>query len=126
MARLAGDADDPALRDRLVLAHAPMVKWIAYRKVRELPAWCDMEDFISAGVEAILRSLDRYDPAKGATLKQSRGRGSTAPSWTSCASTTGRRARSGAACAPPATRRTTSPRSTAATPPARSSPTPPG
>jgi RNA polymerase sigma factor for flagellar operon FliA len=62
--------DDPALRDRLVLAHAPMVKWIAYRKVRALPAWCDMDDFISAGIEAILRSLDRYDPAKGATLEQ--------------------------------------------------------
>ena len=61
---------DPALRDRLVLAYAPMVKWIAYRKVRELPAWCDMDDFISAGVEAILRSLDRFDPAKGATLEQ--------------------------------------------------------
>ena len=69
VARLACD-DDPALRDRLVLAHAPMVKWIAFRKVRELPAWCDMDDFISAGVEAILRSLDRFDPSKGATLEQ--------------------------------------------------------
>jgi RNA polymerase sigma factor FliA len=61
---------DPALRDRLVLGFAPMVKWIAYRKVRELPAWCDMDDFVSAGLEAILRSLDRFDPAKGATLEQ--------------------------------------------------------
>jgi RNA polymerase sigma factor for flagellar operon FliA len=61
---------DPKLRDRLVLTFAPMVKYIVYRKVRELPAQCDVEDFISCGLEALIRSIDRYDPAKGATLEQ--------------------------------------------------------
>jgi RNA polymerase sigma factor for flagellar operon FliA len=61
---------DPALRDRLVLTFAPMVKYIVYRKVREMPARCEVEDFISCGLEALIRSIDRYDPEKGATLEQ--------------------------------------------------------
>ena len=61
---------DPRLRDRLVLSLAPMVKYIVYRKVREIPARCEVEDFISAGLEALIRSIDRYDPEGGATLEQ--------------------------------------------------------
>ena len=59
-----------ALRDRLVLTFAPMVKYIVYRKVREIPARCEVDDFISCGLEALIRSIDRYDPEKGATLEQ--------------------------------------------------------
>src|SRR5690242_7078524 len=62
--------NDPALRDRLVLTFAPLVKYIVYRKVREMPARCEVEDFISCGLEALMVSIDRYDPAKGATLEQ--------------------------------------------------------
>src|SRR6202453_3889510 len=58
------------MRDRLVLTLAPMVKYIVYKKIREIPARCDVEDFISCGLEALIRSIDRYDPAKGATLEQ--------------------------------------------------------
>ncbi len=61
---------DARLRDRLVLTFAPMVKYIVYRKVREIPARCEVEDFISCGLEALIRSIDRYDPGKGATLEQ--------------------------------------------------------
>ncbi len=65
--RASGDA---RLRDQLVLTLAPMVKYIVYRKVREIPARCEVEDFISCGLEALLRSFDRDDPARGATLEQ--------------------------------------------------------
>ena len=61
---------DATLRDRLVLTLAPMVKYIVYRKVREIPARCEVEDFISCGLEALMRSIDRYDPERGATLEQ--------------------------------------------------------
>jgi RNA polymerase sigma factor for flagellar operon FliA len=61
---------DAGLRDRLVLTFAPMVKYIVYRKVREIPARCEVDDFISCGLEALIRSIDRYDPDKGATLEQ--------------------------------------------------------
>jgi RNA polymerase sigma factor for flagellar operon FliA len=61
---------DTRVRDRLVLTLAPMVKYIVYRKVREIPARCEVEDFISCGLEALLKSIDRYDPERGATLEQ--------------------------------------------------------
>jgi RNA polymerase sigma factor for flagellar operon FliA len=62
--------NDKALRDRLVLTFAPLVKYIVYKKVREMPARCDVEDFMSCGLEALIQSVDRYDPEKGATLEQ--------------------------------------------------------
>ncbi len=61
---------DPRLRDRLVMTYAPLVKYIVYKKIRELPARCEVEDFISCGLEALITSIDRYDPAKGATIEQ--------------------------------------------------------
>src|SRR3712207_3697831 len=61
---------DRKLRDRLVLTFAPLVKYIVYKKAREMPARCDVEDFMSCGLEALIHSIDRYDPAKGATLEQ--------------------------------------------------------
>ena len=64
------ETNDQALRDRLVLTFAPLVKYIVYKKVREMPARCEVEDFISCGLEALIQSIDRYDPAKGATLEQ--------------------------------------------------------
>jgi RNA polymerase sigma factor FliA len=61
---------DQQVRNRLVMTYAPLVKYIVFRKVRELPARCDVEDFLSCGLEALMASIDRYDPAKGATLEQ--------------------------------------------------------
>jgi RNA polymerase sigma factor FliA len=61
---------DRALRDRIVLTFAPLVKYIVYKKVREMPARCDVEDFMSCGLEALIQSIDRFDPEKGATLEQ--------------------------------------------------------
>jgi RNA polymerase sigma factor FliA len=58
------------VRNRLVMTYAPLVKYIVFKKVRELPARCEVEDFISCGLEALIASIDRYDPAKGATLEQ--------------------------------------------------------
>jgi RNA polymerase sigma factor for flagellar operon FliA len=65
--RLSGD---PRERDRLIFMFMPMVRYIVYRKVREVPAECDVEDYLSCGVEALIRSIERYDPGKGASLEQ--------------------------------------------------------
>jgi RNA polymerase sigma factor for flagellar operon FliA len=65
--RSSGDRE---LRDRLVFMFMPMVRYIVYRKVREVPAQCEVEDFLSCGLEALIRSIERYDPSKGATLEQ--------------------------------------------------------
>ena len=61
---------DVRARNRLVMTYAPLVKYIVFKKVRELPARCEVEDFISCGLEALIASIDRYDPSKGATLEQ--------------------------------------------------------
>src|SRR4051795_12186333 len=61
---------DLQARNRLVMTFAPLVKDIVYKKIRELPARCEGEDFISCGLEALIASIERYDPAKGATLEQ--------------------------------------------------------
>src|SRR5690349_11994935 len=61
---------DLQVRNRLVMTYAPLVKYIVFKKVRELPARCEVEDFISCGLEALIASIDRYDPDKGATLEQ--------------------------------------------------------
>src|SRR6201989_176446 len=62
--------DSLQVRNRLVMTYAPLVKYIVFKKVRELPARCEVEDFISCGLEALIASIDRYDPEKGATLEQ--------------------------------------------------------
>src|SRR2546421_195721 len=61
---------DQRTRDRLIMTFAPLVKYIVFKKIRELPARCEVEDFISCGLEALIASIDRYDPEKGATLEQ--------------------------------------------------------
>jgi RNA polymerase sigma factor for flagellar operon FliA len=64
------DRRDTRSRDRLVVAYAPMVRYIASRKVRELPAHCDLDDLASAGLVALMEAIDRFDPTKGATFEQ--------------------------------------------------------
>ena len=61
---------DTRSRDRLILAYAPMVRYIASRKLRELPSHCDLDDLASSGLVALLEAVDRFDPAKGATFEQ--------------------------------------------------------
>jgi RNA polymerase sigma factor FliA len=61
---------DARLRDRLVIAYAGIVKHIVYRKVRELPAWCEVDDLLSCGIEALIAAVDRFDPERGATFEQ--------------------------------------------------------
>jgi RNA polymerase sigma factor FliA len=60
---------DLSLRNRLVLTYVPLVKHIVYKKLRELPASCEVEDLISCGIESLIAAIDRYDPAKGAGLE---------------------------------------------------------
>jgi RNA polymerase sigma factor for flagellar operon FliA len=64
------ETGDTGARDRLVFSLAPIVKSIVYRKIREIPAYREVDDYLSCGLEALIRSIDRYDPDKGATLEQ--------------------------------------------------------
>jgi RNA polymerase sigma factor for flagellar operon FliA len=63
------ETGDISLRNRLVLTYVPLVKHIVYRKLRELPASCEVDDLISCGIESLILALDRYEPGKGASLE---------------------------------------------------------
>jgi RNA polymerase sigma factor for flagellar operon FliA len=47
-----------------------MVRYLAARKGRGLPAHVDIEDLVSCGLLALVAAVDRFDPAKGATFEQ--------------------------------------------------------
>jgi RNA polymerase sigma factor for flagellar operon FliA len=61
---------DQKARDELVLSYGAMVNYLASRKVRELPAHCEVEDLTSCGLLALISAVDRFDPALGATFEQ--------------------------------------------------------
>ena len=61
---------DVKLRDRLIFTYAPMVKYIVYSKIKEVPSRCEMSDLVSCGIEALMHSIERYDPTMGPTLEQ--------------------------------------------------------
>ena len=63
------ETGDLVLRNRLVLTYVPLVKHIVYKKIRELPASCEVDDLISCGIETLIGAIDRYDPSKGASLE---------------------------------------------------------
>ena len=61
---------DEGARDQLVLAYSPMVKYLASRKVRELPSHCELDDLVSCGLIALIEAVERFDPRKGASFEQ--------------------------------------------------------
>lgn len=61
---------DGVSRNRLILAYAPMVRYIASRKLRELPSHCDLDDLASCGLLALLEAVDRFDPLKSPSFEQ--------------------------------------------------------
>src|SRR3954454_3234982 len=64
------ETDDPGVRDRLILSLAPMVEQIVGKRTRRMPRHCEVDDFLSAGIEALIRALDRFDPTHGVSLEQ--------------------------------------------------------
>jgi RNA polymerase sigma factor for flagellar operon FliA len=53
---------DKALRDRLILTYAPLVKYVAGRLGSGLPAHVDDDDLISYGLLGMIGAIERYDP----------------------------------------------------------------
>jgi RNA polymerase sigma factor FliA len=51
-----------ALRDRLILTYAPLVKYVAGRLGSGLPAHVDDDDLISYGLLGLIGAIERYDP----------------------------------------------------------------
>jgi RNA polymerase sigma factor for flagellar operon FliA len=53
---------DRALRDRLILTYAPLVKFVAGRLGASLPAHVDEQDLVSYGLLGLISAIERFDP----------------------------------------------------------------
>ena len=53
---------DRALRDRLILTYAPLVKFVAGRLGAGLPAHVDEQDLVSYGLLGLIGAIERFDP----------------------------------------------------------------
>jgi RNA polymerase sigma factor FliA len=69
---------DKALRDRLIVAYSPLVKYVAGRLGSGLPAHVEEADLVSYGLLGLIGAIERYDPdrdIKFETYAMSRIRG---------------------------------------------------
>ncbi len=57
----AGQSD----RDKAVMEHGDLVKYIAFRLISRLPDHIAVEDLISAGVLGLIDAIEKYDSAQG-------------------------------------------------------------
>jgi RNA polymerase sigma factor FliA len=62
-ARYAEDRDT-ALRDRLILHYAPLVKYVAGRVGSGLPAHVEQADLVSYGTFGLIDAITRYEPSR--------------------------------------------------------------
>jgi RNA polymerase sigma factor for flagellar operon FliA len=53
---------DRALRDRLILNYAPLVKYVAGRLGSGLPAHVEDDDLVSYGLLGLIGAIERFDP----------------------------------------------------------------
>lgn len=67
------------VRERLLLAHAPLVKYLAYRIGSRLAGGVDYDDLVGDGLLGLIEAIDRFDPkhqVRFKTYAESRIRGS--------------------------------------------------
>ena len=58
------EEEDPRARERLVLAYAPLVKYVAGRMSSGLPSHVEEADLISYGLLGLISSIERFEPAR--------------------------------------------------------------
>lgn len=56
---------DSALRDRMIVQYAPLVKYVVGRMAVSMPGVLGSEDIISYGTIGLIQAVDRYDPSVG-------------------------------------------------------------
>ena len=58
------DDGDPGARERLTLAYAPLVKYVAGRMSSGLPAHVEEADLISYGLLGLISAIERFEPER--------------------------------------------------------------
>lgn len=56
---------DQAIRDRLVLHYAPLVKYVAGRVGTGLPSHVDGADLVQSGIFGLVDAIEKFEPARG-------------------------------------------------------------
>jgi len=64
-ARTPGSAE----RDELLLAHAPLVKFLAHRIARRLSGSIDVNDLVGDGMLGLIEAIDSFDPKRRVRFK---------------------------------------------------------
>ena len=55
----------PELRDEIIVAYAPLVRFVVGRLGIPATSMLDAEDLVSYGMIGLINAVDRYDPARG-------------------------------------------------------------
>lgn len=63
------DTADPALRNRLVLQYAPLVKYVAGRLRTRMPDSVEQDDLVSDGVLGLMDAIERFEPNRGLSFQ---------------------------------------------------------
>jgi RNA polymerase sigma factor for flagellar operon FliA len=56
---------NPALREKLIIEYAPLVKLVAGRLLMHVGQYVDFEDLASYGIFGLIDAIDKYNPDKG-------------------------------------------------------------
>lgn len=60
---------DHKTREKMIMDHLVLVKYIAKRLANHLPACIDMEDLIEVGIIGLIDAIEKYDPTKNIKFK---------------------------------------------------------
>ena len=58
-----------SLKDRIVLEHAPLIRYIVNRIAVRLPSHIDLDDLHNTGVIGLMDAIEKYDPEKNCKFK---------------------------------------------------------
>ena len=59
----------PAMREHLIMEHAPLIKYIVNRIAVRLPSHIDLDDLMNTGVIGLMDAIEKYDPEKNCKFK---------------------------------------------------------
>ena len=68
-AREEFDEIPPALKEEIVLEHAPLIRYIVNRIAVRLPSHVDLDDLHNTGVIGLMDAIDKYDHEKNCKFK---------------------------------------------------------
>lgn len=57
--------DDREIRDQLILAYSPLVKYTAGRIAARMPGHVEIADLVSYGLGGLIGAVERFEPARG-------------------------------------------------------------